>query len=249
MAESVQRRRFLASAAALSTATVAAGCSGPNPGRTGTTTTGEDRADAVGELWTGRSFRYLYAGAHVNAYTVTGDGPVFAFALVADGESPSLVLDGESHAPAEELPGSTGADAVFFDRDTGDRRVVPYSLPGPVDAESGSVAARGLTDDQLAFLADPPAFAVTDVSVPESVQAGGDATVTVTVENTGGSRGTFRAAATSKSISAHVVGSVAVPPGRERSVEVRVPVTSESSERVNYTWGSGGGDRTVRVES
>lgn len=200
------------------------------------------------DVWVGRSFRYLFVGAHVNAYTVTGDGPVFAFALVADGEQPPLVLDGESYDPADELPGSTGADGVFFDRDTDDRRVVSYVLPAPVDAASGSVADRDLSGDQLAFLADPPVFDVTDVTVPESVQRGSDATVTVTVENTGGSAGTFRAAATSESISALTVESTAVAAGGSASVAMRVPINREGEERVNYTWGSGGGDRTVTVQ-
>lgn len=262
----MHRRRFLASASALTSAALLAGCTGvasegtstTTQTSTGTTTTTDESTtrttattttEPVGDVWVGRSFTYLYAGAHFNAYTVTGDGPVFVFALVADGESPSLTLDGETHRPADELPGSTGASAVFYRRDTEDRRVVSYSLPGPVDAASGSLGSVDLDESQLGFLADPAEFAVTDVSVPDAVQQDSEATVAVIVENSGGSAGTFRAAATSESISAFDVGKVDVAPGETGKVEIRVPITGEGEERVNYTWGSGGGDRTVAVES
>jgi len=258
----MHRRRFLASAGALSTAAVLTGCTSagdsdatPTGESTRTTTTDEPTTrtttttDAVGEVWVGRSFTYLSAGAHVNAYTVTGDGPVFVFALVADGQRPALALDGETHRPASELPGSTGADAVFYDRDTDERQVVSYSVPGPVDAGSGSLGTVELDESQLAFLADPAKFAVTDVSVPDTAAQDSRVSVAVTAENSGGTTGTFRAAATSESISAFDVGKVDVAPGERGTVDISVPVNSESEERVNYTWGSDGGDRTVTVES
>lgn len=210
--------------------------------RTTTTTT-----EPVGDVWVGRSFTYLYAGAHFNAHTVTGDGPVFVFALVADGESPPLTLGGETHRPADELPGSTSADAVFYRRDTEDRRVVSYSLSGSVEAASGSLGSADLDGPQLGFLADPAEFAVTDVSVPDAVQQNGEATVAVTVENSGGSAGTFRAAATSESVSAFDTGSVDVAPGEQGRAELTVPITTGGEERVGFTWGSGGGERTVTV--
>lgn len=229
----MHRRRFLAAVSAFSAA--AAGC------------TSAQRVE-VHEVWTGRSFTSLYAGAHYNAYTVTGDGPVFVFALVGDGDSPSLLLDGKSHEPADELPGSTGADAVFSQRNTDDRRVVSFELPKPVDATSGSVGDAALDAEQLSFLSDPPEFSVTNVAVPESVPSGGHATVTVTVENSGGSPGRFRAAATSESISAWGPESLTVQPDTNGRLELSVPIRKENEERVNYTWGSGGGDRTVQVE-
>ncbi|UHH25490.1 hypothetical protein [Halobacterium noricense] len=255
----MQRREVLAAAASLSTVVVA-GCTSGDDATTSTTgrsasgTTTDSTTHATtaapvdSDVWIDRSFTYLYAGAHYNAYTVTGDGPVFVFALVGDGEPPSLVLDGESHEPADELPGSTGADAVFSRRDTDDRRVVSYELPEPVDAASGSDGDAALDAEQLAFLSDPPEFSVTDVAAPESVQSGSHTTVTVTVKNSGGSPGTFRAAATSESISGWGLEAVTVQPDATGRLELRVPIYGENEERVNYTWGSDGGSRTIQVE-
>ncbi|MFB6069111.1 MAG: hypothetical protein ABEJ90_04210 [Halobacterium sp.] len=138
---------------------------------------------------------------------------------------------------------------MFFDRDTEQRRVVAYSLPGPVDASSGSVGGRPLSDDELAFLADPAAFSVPSVSVPDSARKGSHAPVSVTARNGGGTAGTFRAAATSQSIRAFDVGKVAVEPGGRASVELEVPVNGDGEERVDVTWGSDGVERTVAVES
>ncbi|WP_232700410.1 hypothetical protein [Halobacterium wangiae] len=260
----MRRRRFLAAAVGLSTGALAGCTSAGNsatPSTDQTTTEPSTTIDesttrttttpnpVVGDVWVGRSFTYLYAGAHVNAYTVTGSGPQFVFALVADGERPALSLAGETHRPADELPGSTGANAVFYRRDTEDRRVLSYSLPGPVDAPSGAVGDVELDESQLAFLADPAEFAVTDVSVSDTVQTGSEATVSVTVENSGGASGTFRAAATSESISAFGVGSVAVAPGEREAVDISVPVYGEDEERVTVDWGSSSEEQTVAVES
>lgn len=256
----MNRREILAAGASLSTIVVAGCASGAdaptntaerpaNRTSTDSTTQATTTAPAVSDLWVDRSFTYMYAGAHYNAYTVAGDGPVFVFALVGDGEPPSLVLDGESHGPADELPGSTGADAVFSRRDTDDRSVVSYELPEPVDSPSGSVGDAALDTEQLAFLSDPPVFSVTDVTVPESVQSGSHATVTVTVENSGGSPGTFRAAATSESFSGWGPEAVTVQPSTSGRLVLRVPIYGENEERVNYTWGSDGGDTTVQVET
>jgi hypothetical protein len=256
----MNRREFLAATAGLSSV-VAAGCTSPSDSTTPsrehstTRTTTESSTDptpstpVVGDVWVDRSFTYLYAGAHYNAYTVTGAGPVFVFALAADGAQPVLDVDGESHDPADELAGSTDADTVFHGRETDERSVVAYSLPGPVDTSSAAVGDVELTDAQRAFLADPAEFSVTDVSVPESAQQDGEATVTITATNGGGTPGTFRAAATSESLSAFAVQHVDIDPGQRASVEIPVPIGRESEERVNYTWGSDGGERTVQVES
>lgn len=260
----MRRRRFLATAAGLSTAALA-GCTSAGDSSTPTTdqsttrtstTTDESTTrttttatQAVSDVWVGRSFTYLYAGAHVNAYTVTGSGPLFVFALTTDAQHQELTLDGESRSPASDVGDSIGADAVFYQRDTDERSVVTYALPDPVDAASGAVGDVELDESQLDFLADPAEFAVTDVSVPDSVEKGSEATVTVTAENSGGATGTFRAAATSESISAFDVGKVDIAPGQTSSVEIRVPINGENEEHLNYTWGSGGGDRTVAVES
>lgn len=256
----MNRREFLAAATGLSSVVVAAGCTSPSSSTTPTSeqsttrtttessTTTTPSTPVVDDVWVDRSFRYLYAGAHYNAYTVTGAGPVFVFALAEDGAQPTLDVDGESHDPADKLAG-TYADNVFHGRETDERSVVAYSLPGPVEASSAAVGDVELTDAQRAFLADPAEFAVTDVSVPESVQQDGEATVTITAANGGGTTGTFRAAATSESLSAFDVRHVDVDPGQRASVEIRVPIGSENEERVNYTWGSDGGDRTVRVET
>lgn len=254
----MNRREFLTAATGLSSV-VAAGCTSPSSSTTPTTehsttrtttessTTTKPSTPVVDDVWVDRSFRYLYAGAHYNAYTVTGAGPVFAFALAEDGAQPTLDVDGESHDPAEELDGTAYADNVFHGRETDERSVVAYSLPGPIEASSAAVGDVELTDAQHAFLADPAAFSVTDVSVPESVQQDGEATVTITAANGGGTTGTFRAAATSESLSAFDVRNVDVDPGQQASVEIPVPIGRENEERVNYTWGSDGGDRTVQV--
>jgi hypothetical protein len=265
----MNRREVLAAASGLSSLAVAAGCTSPSSStastpkesttrtttRSTTSTTEESTTrtttptPVVEDVWVGRSFRYLYAGAHYNAYTVTGDGPVFVFALAEDGANPSLVLDGEAQDPATKLAGNVYADNVFTGRQTQAQSVVAYSLPGSVKASSAAVGDVELADALRAVLADPAAFSVTDVSVSESVQQGGEATVTITAANSGGSTGTFRAAATSESLSAFDVRHVDVAPGQRASLEVRVPIGGENEERVTYTWGSDGGESRVQVEN
>ncbi|AHG05106.1 hypothetical protein HALDL1_03115 [Halobacterium sp. DL1] len=261
----MRRRQFLASAAGLSSAALA-GCTSAGNSATPTTersttepstttdesttqTTTTTSVPAVGDVWVGRSFTYLYAGSHFNAYTVTGSGPLFVFALVADEHHQGLALDGQSHYPASDVAGSVGADAVFSQRDTDERSIVTYALPDPVNAASGAVGDVELDASQLDFLADPAEFAVTDASVPDTVQKGSEAAVTVTAENSGGTTGTFRAAATSQSTSGYDVGAVDVAPGERGTVEVRVPIYGENEERVTADWGSGSEELAVGVES
>lgn len=121
----MHRRRFLAAVSALSAA--AAGCtsaSGPAETSTtttrttttrSTTTTGSTTAEPgdVHRVWVGRSFTYLFAGAHIRAHTVTGTGPLYVFAEVDKNSSPTLSLDDQTYGPASEVAGEH-TDGVFY---------------------------------------------------------------------------------------------------------------------------------------
>jgi len=107
-------------------------------------------------------------------------------------------------AGGEEFPATTetGYGSRLWDRDR------PYGedgnfegwllfeLPKPLDADAAAVVWDGsehaLGDDAVARLARPPTdWAVREFTAPDSVALGEEATVSLTVENTGDADGTF----------------------------------------------------------
>lgn len=263
----MHRRRFLA-AAALSTTALAAGCTADGPTddatETSSSTTATTAASAtsetttrtqvgVSDVWVDRSFTYLHAGAHRNAYTVTGDGPLFVFASVPADARPTLELDGSEREPAGELPGGTTSDAAFFGREEDGRNILAYELADPVDASAGRIAEKPLTDSQLSALADPPTLRVESVTIPERVQGGQNASgvdvpISNEVRNDGGTDGRFRATATSSDYTGNAIGSASVPAGGAVTLNMAAPFVTDG-DIASVTWGSDGRSETVAVES
>lgn len=119
-------------------------------------------------------------------------------------------------------------------------------------ASSGEVAAGNavsLDDAALSKIADPPVFAVRDVTIPESAAHETSVTVSVTVENAGGTDGTFRLNVTSETLSGFHYPSVAVPAGETVTATADIQINEENEEVVTVDWGSGRTERTVTVTS
>lgn len=161
-----------------------------------------------------------------------------------------LRLDGDAIAPFERGL-YDGYDVTPHEY----RLYAPLALD--VTADSGTVAftSRGgdpvavwtLPDDTLARLNDPPVFTVHGVSGPDYADTGDDVPVTIDLENTGGSDGTFIAhLGLSRASNLPVMG-VDLTGGERQTVERRVSVYGGDEVTVVLDWGANRVTRTVKV--
>lgn len=135
--------------------------------------------------------------------TYGGRGEQFLFARVTTGVEPAprrgefrLEAAGESHTPESELKAYGTLPNYRPEYDPGEGGWLPFSVPKPLDAEGATVTWPGnqyaLNEEAVDRLSRRPAtFAVREFTAPSSVEAGRAATVSLAVENTGETNGTF----------------------------------------------------------
>lgn len=141
-----------------------------------------------------------------------------------------------------------------------DFAAVAFEVPAPYEYADGTTL-RWWADEQVywdataameerdvrAKISDPPIFTVTDVSVPDVV-ADSMTQVQVTVENTGGTDGTFNAMIGSEAVSSQPVRSISVPAGETVTESIDVMLYTEAGEDESLLVDWGRDSRRVTVQ-
>lgn len=180
--------------------------------------------------------------AHVSA-EVGYDG----FALAVDGD----------RRPASYRAGGVTFDAARVEGRETEPLLLGWAVPKPLDASAVAVVyeregatVRWTVPERVASaLSDPPAFAVRAFAAPASVAPDESFELSVTVENTGGSDGTFRAELGRADYSNQSEFRLDVPAGeRATHAENEALAADEGSVTYLLDWGLGSRERTVTVE-
>jgi len=158
----------------------------------------------------------------------------------------TLTLDGETVPRADRQP-------VPWQTDTVD---VAFAVSKDVAVQEGEVrfagtTRRSLSEATLTRLNNPPAFAVTDLSLtPTELQPNERtrATVEFTVTNTGEGRGTFGASLGGNLLSGSETVTVTLDPGSERDVTGSTKVIGDGAEAtVRLDWGSDSWSKAIPI--
>lgn len=145
-----------------------------------------------------------------------------------------------------------GPTVAAMDDEAPVRFAIPVPTGSDVDDVTIAIEDAGRTrhfplrDHLLSTLQDPPSFAVTP-NVPDTAPADDPVTFSVTVENTGASRGTLALAVTHDNIyDNYWTRTISVDPGTERtaSFEPSVAVPGDDGIEISLDWGL---DRMVKT--
>jgi len=180
--------------------------------------------------------------------------PVDDIALVAGGERYSATTD-----VSNQRWGLFDHGTPYLpDRDALDGWVV-FRLPNPLDAEDARIDWPGgesaLGDDAVATLTRPPtSFAVGPLEAPAAVPTDGSFRLSLTVENTGDTDGTFVGAMNRNFPAYEPVATIRLPVAAgetatwERSVEAATMGNSGGELRLWLYWREDSADRQVTVD-
>lgn len=246
-ADAETRRQFLAGSA-LAVAGVA-GCFGRSPsGSSGdsddpsTETTSDDPIPDVLGVDVADFFEYPLAGAHPHVYA-RADAQFVLAKVVPVGEQRSrdvgerltLTMDEEPMPLADRQPGKWYEPMR-----------VAFAVPKGPRFEEGAVRHDGtllhtLDESALERLNNPPRFVVSDIRVaPAELTVGEqvDATVRLTVANTGEGRGTFGASLSGNYSSGSTTVTATIGAGAERTVSGEIELVGQNeSVLVTVDWG------------
>lgn len=211
---------------------------------------------AVTDAWVQQSVLYFYS-AHRRISAEPNSQFVLAHANAEIGyDGFALVVDGDHRPASYRAAGVAFDNVVVEDRET-EPLLLGWALPKPLDAsdvavvyERDDATVRWTAPDRVAAtLSDPPAFEVVEFTAPESVAPNEPFGVSVTVENAGGSDGTFRASMGQTNLSDQPEFWLDVPAGeRATHAENEVLAVDEGSVTYALDWGLDSMERTVNVE-
>lgn len=213
---------------------------------------------AVTDAWVQQSVVHLFVGAHRRVSAEPNSQFVLARVDAELGyDGFALDVDGDAHPASYEIAG-VAVDGVSVEGRETEPLLLGWALPKPLDAsEVAVVYERGddatirwtAPDRVAATLSDPPAFEVVAFTAPETVAPNEPFDVSVTVENTGGSDGTFRTSMGRTDYSDQNEYRLDVPAG-ERVTHAENEALSGDADSVTYAldWGLDSLERTVNVE-
>jgi hypothetical protein len=168
----------------------------------------------------------------------------------------ALDVDGDAYPASHEAAG-VALDGVRVEGRETEPLLLGWAVPKPLDAtevavvyERENAAVRWTAgSDVAATLSAPPEFAVREFTAPESVVPDEPFEVAVTVENAGGSDGTFRASLGLADRSDYPELRLDVPAGeRATHAESHSLSADEGSATFALDWGLDSMERTVTVE-
>lgn len=217
----------------------------------------DDTDLAVTDAWVQQSVVHLFVGAHRRVSAEPNSQFVLAHVNAERGyHGFALDVDGDVHPAGHEIAG-VAVDGVSVEGRETEPLLLGWALPKPLDAsdvavvyESDDATIRWTAPDRVAAtLSDPPAFEVVAFTAPETVAPNEPFDVSVTVENAGGSDGTFRTSMGRTDYSDQNEYRLDVPAG-ERVTHAENEALSGDADSVTYAldWGLDSLERTVNVE-
>ena len=168
-----------------------------------------------------------------------------------------LQLDDRRFTATNEIADIRVSDVRFDREQVSDPGLYAFDLPVDLDdgdagivlADRNATVGWSLSEDAVARLLDPPSFEEVDIVTPDSAPRGDSVDVTVSVENAGGSDGTFLAE----------LGPTTYSDLPEIDVDVPARSTGEATETfstasaaddeltLRLKWGYGSVERTVEL--
>lgn len=168
-----------------------------------------------------------------------------------------LRLGDQRFTATTEIAGVPVSDVRFAGEQVPDPGLYAFDLPADLaDGDASIVLADhdapvgwSLSKDAVARLLDPPSFGNVDLVTPDSASKGDSIDATVSVENTGGSDGTFVAALGPDTYSDLPEISVEVPAGSTGEATETFSTASATGGEftVSVEWGYGSLERTVEL--
>jgi hypothetical protein len=168
----------------------------------------------------------------------------------------ALAVDGDRY-PASHQTAGVALDGVQVKGRETEPLLLGWAVPEPLDASAvavvyereGAAVRWTVPDRAAATLSDPPEFTVREFAAPASAAPDEPFELAVTVENTGGSDGTFRAELGRADYSDQSEFRLDVPAG-ERATHMERHTLSSDEGSVTYLldWGLDSRERTVTVE-